>query len=50
MIISVRQRRSIFTIFVNFGEEVPKVPMPEAVEQLNADFVDKEKEKVLIQV
>ncbi|XP_045195557.1 general transcription factor 3C polypeptide 5-like [Mercenaria mercenaria] len=44
---TIRQRRSIFTIFVNFGEELPTAPIPEAVKRTKGEFVDPKLEKVL---
>ncbi|KAH3795020.1 hypothetical protein DPMN_148565 [Dreissena polymorpha] len=39
---TVRQRRTIFTVFVNFGESVPTQPVPEAVEKMKSEFVDQD--------
>ncbi|XP_052788655.1 general transcription factor 3C polypeptide 5-like [Mya arenaria] len=44
---TVRQRRTIYTVFVNYGETLPTKPQPEAVERMNSNFVNKEcKEKL----
>ena len=50
MFLSDRQRRTIYTIFVNFGEEVPKSPLSEAVERMTTETFDKAKEEVLKKV
>ena len=54
MYFAVRQKRTIYTIFVNFGETVPEQPIEAAVKRLNSRYVSPEWEKqirkVLIQL
>ncbi|XP_060572664.1 general transcription factor 3C polypeptide 5-like [Ruditapes philippinarum] len=47
---TIRQRRSIFTIFVNFGDKLPAGPIPEAKKRTQGDFVDPKLEKMLIEL
>ena len=36
----VRQKRTIYTIFVNFGESVPEKPIEAAVKRLHSKYVN----------
>ncbi|KAL4219697.1 General transcription factor 3C polypeptide 5 [Mactra antiquata] len=37
---TMRQRRSLFTIFVNFGEKIPTGPVTKALDRIKGEYVD----------
>ena len=40
LFITVREKRTIYTIFVNYGEPVPERPIEAAVKRMKSKFVN----------
>ena len=50
MPIAVRERRKIFTVFMNFNDKIPQKPQEEVITNLRLKYNEPEREKELAQV